>query len=274
MATHGYPSIDKKDPIEYINSSKLFKYAQVAKKILGDFEDLFVWKVQMKSPSYCNNAWYVGLATHEDPFLMNFTITSGNLNVEFRFSQFLPEEIFDNLKWQTKNWRRMDVNSYRMEYIKHAIASYVYNIRPYVVENKIKVGGRSFVEDIIFQDMSKIYPDVLIERNKRLDVLRSDKGVPLEFDIYIPELNIAVEVQGPQHFKKIFGDNSRLIHNDIYKKEWCGKNKTNLLCINWDEYNIKILKLKKARRIEKLKDMVCHLIESKEFAKDWPDDFS
>lgn len=72
MATHGYPSIDKKDPIEYINSSKLFKYAQVAKKILGDFEDLFVWKVQMKSPSYCNNAWYVGLATHEDPFLMNF----------------------------------------------------------------------------------------------------------------------------------------------------------------------------------------------------------
>lgn len=274
MATHGYPSIDKKDPIEYINSSKLFKYAHVAKKILGDFEDLFVWKVQMKSPSYCNNAWYVGLATHEDPFLMNFTITSGNLNVEFRFSQFLPEEIFDNLKWQTKNWRRMDVNSYSIEYIKHAIASYVYNVRPYVVENKIKVGGRSFVEDIIFQDMSKIYPDLLIERNKRLDVLRSDKGVPLEFDIYIPELNIAVEVQGPQHFKQIFGDNSRLIHNDIYKKEWCGKNKTNLLCINWDEYNQKILKLKKGRRIEKLNDMVCHLIESKEFAKDWPDDFS
>jgi len=274
MATHGYPHIDKKDPIEYINSGNLFKYAHIAKKILDEFQDLFVWKVQMKAPSYSNNAWYVGLSSHENPFLMNFTITSGNLNVEFRFSQFLPEDIFDNLKWQTKNWRRMDFNSYNIEYIKHAIASYLNNVKPYVVESKLKVSGRSFVEDIIFQNITKIYPDTLIERNKRLDALRSDKGVPLEFDIYIPELKTAIEVQGPQHFKKIYGDNSRLIHNDLYKKIWCAKNCTKLLCINWEEYNNKILKLNKTYRIAKLKDMVSQLIDSKEFVRDWPNNFS
>ena len=269
MATHFYPRSDGKAPIVYINSQRLIKYATIAQEILANFKDLAVWKVQCKDPSYMNNAWYVGLVTHEKPFLMNFTITSGNLNIEFRFSQYLGIKNLDRLKWQTKNWRRIDINSFSQQEIYDVISTYIINITPIVLLQTIRSGGRSFVEDILFADIKKLFPNELVEKNKRLNELRSDKNRPLEFDIYIPGINVAIEVQGPQHFRNIYGDNSRLVECDIMKRNWCVTNKICLIWINWEEYNARLLKKTQA---ERLRVLVGLLREKKceEYFISWP----
>lgn len=66
-------------------------------------------------------------------------------------------------------------------------------------------------------------------------------GVTLYLDMYIPLLNVAVEVHGKQHFeytphyhkhKHRFG---RACLNDTLKKEWCEINKIILVELNYDE---------------------------------------
>jgi len=60
----------------------------------------------------------------------------------------------------------------------------------------------------IFEICMKLFPDYKIEYNFRdLYWLKTKKGSKLELDIYIPELKLAIEYDGKQHFKPVtFGN--------------------------------------------------------------------
>jgi len=62
----------------------------------------------------------------------------------------------------------------------------------------------------------------------------------LRLDIYLPRHNIAFEIQGAQHGKRIPHFQTRQQHNkqvanDECKKEWCNLNGISLLYFNHDE---------------------------------------
>ena len=68
---------------------------------------------------------------------------------------------------------------------------------------------------------------------------------PLPFDFYLPELNIAIEYNGKQHYKPIekFGGEKQLHkqrHHDWIKRKYCQKNNITLVIISYNE-NIKSL---------------------------------
>jgi hypothetical protein len=69
----------------------------------------------------------------------------------------------------------------------------------------------------------------------RFDDCRNINTLP--FDFYLPEHNICIEFNGPQHYKpfNFFGGEEKLIKtqfNDLIKINYCNDNKINLLIIN------------------------------------------
>ena len=65
--------------------------------------------------------------------------------------------------------------------------------------------------------------------------LHSDKGFPLRFDVCVPEVKLAIEYDGSQHFKQstLFheseSDFNRQKLHDAMKTEWAQKNGWSLL---------------------------------------------
>lgn len=275
MAEHFYPESDGakigQDLLKYVNSPRLISSAKKGIEILKEFEILTVWKVQCKDPSkMVNNAWYIGFKDIDDPFIINYTITPSNIDVVFRYSQYLPSDIFDKMKCAKGSiWKYGDINTYSHKFLTNAIKMYLNNIESDFYSKNLKMNGRSFVECLIYDDLSTIYPDILIERNKRLDAMRSEKNKPLEFDIYIPNLSLAIEVQGPQHFRNIYGDNKQLKKNDQVKVQWSSQNSTNLMWINWENYNRKMIHKFKKERLNILKNKINSFLSDKEYFYYW-----
>lgn len=271
MAEHHFPLKYNKKPIELLSSFDLYNSAKTAEKILSEYEELVVPKVQWQSSQQPRNAWYVTFDFNHDVRILNFTITRPGINIEFRYSQYVNPKYFDMMKWQTTSWRCLDTQSYSINIINEVISDYILNIKNEVLNNKIKIGGRSYMEDMIFNDLSTIFSSIHIDRNKRLDKMRSDKNKPLEFDIYIKDKSIAIEVQGPQHYKEIYGNNERLKTNDSAKVDWCIENRVKLVWINWEEYNKTILRLNQTSRISFFNNVLKHISMSDKFFFDWPE---
>ncbi len=95
--------------------------------------------------------------------------------------------------------------------------------------NKHKKYGirRSKLEKLIEQELNIIYPYIKIDYNKK-DKINS------ELDIYIPSLNIAIELNGIFHYKPIYGLEkfNKIIINDINKIKECNKNNIKLYTID------------------------------------------
>ena len=71
--------------------------------------------------------------------------------------------------------------------------------------------------------------------------------LPLSFDFYLPELNIAIEYQGRQHYEAIehFGGEKRLHlqrHHDWLKRKYCKDNNIILITISYKEDVENVLK--------------------------------
>lgn len=83
-----------------------------------------------------------------------------------------------------------------------------------------------------------------IQENKRPGWLITDRGERLELDFYLPEMQIAVEVQGAQHYKYIphfhkdFSEFTSQVRRDQAKKSLCDKEGIALLEI-YDEVSRK-----------------------------------
>lgn len=86
---------------------------------------------------------------------------------------------------------------------------------------------RSKFEIYLEKTLSELYPNLTIETNNR-------KLVGLELDLFIPELNLAIEVNGITHYKPIYGQEKfeRIQKNDKIKKRLLTEKKIDLLVLD------------------------------------------
>ena len=91
-----------------------------------------------------------------------------------------------------------------------------------------KLGNRrSLLEVKVEEYIKKYYPYLYFIMNDR------EKLHGFELDFYIPQLRLGIEINGPAHFKPIYGDESllRTQRNDIIKQKMCETKKIRLLII-------------------------------------------
>jgi len=95
--------------------------------------------------------------------------------------------------------------------------------------NKNKSFGfrRSKIEIWIEKQLKKKYKDLKIFFNDKT-------AINSELDIYIPELNLAFEINGIFHYKPIYGIEKfeAILKNDAEKKILCEQNKIKLIIVN------------------------------------------
>jgi hypothetical protein len=94
-------------------------------------------------------------------------------------------------------------------------------------KNKSHGNKRSKLEIWIEENLTKLYPNLIIEFNQK-SVIES------ELDIYIPSLNIAFELNGIFHYEPIYGINklNQIQSNDVSKSKACFDNKIDLCVID------------------------------------------
>lgn len=89
-----------------------------------------------------------------------------------------------------------------------------------------------FFEAQVGKALSEIFPDYEIIPQKWFPDLRSDLGTVLYFDYFVPELNLAVEADGPCHFdKKHPWHTDKVVRRDFLKDEYCKNNGIRLIRI-------------------------------------------
>src|SRR5690606_10369306 len=120
----------------------------------------------------------------------------------------------------------------------------------------------------IRRHIEEIFPGSFVESNVRLNDMRSMKGKPLELDIYIPDKQLAIEIQGPQHFEEIYGCNKALKSNDQHKKQLCREKGIKLLWMDWEGINRDLLKISYEQRHE-LIDKILHGIMTDDSSFIW-----
>jgi len=111
-----------------------------------------------------------------------------------------------------------------------------------IIENEVrlkfgfkKIGEAWTSETILYYIIESLFPDNTVKRHYRPEFLKG-----LELDIYIKELNIAIEYQGIQHFEpiKCWGGKDaleRLQKRDKRKRELCNSMGINLVYFKYDE---------------------------------------
>jgi hypothetical protein len=87
----------------------------------------------------------------------------------------------------------------------------------------------------MYQAVKKLFPDTLVLREASPPWLGRQR-----LDVYLPELKLALEYQGEQHFRPvaIFGGEKALARNierDALKRRFCEENNVELICIHFDE---------------------------------------
>ncbi len=100
--------------------------------------------------------------------------------------------------------------------------------------NLPKIGEGWIQETQLFNKIEKEFPEYEVEQHGSPDWLGRQ-----HLDIFLPQLNVAIEFQGDQHFKSIefFGGVDGFqstIERDIRKKKLCKKNKCELICVTSD----------------------------------------
>jgi len=121
--------------------------------------------------------------------------------------------------------------------------------------NKHKTFGtrRSKLEEWLEKKLTTQYPYLDIQFN-------SKQAIGSELDIFIPSLNLAIELNGIFHYIPVFGNQklSSIQRNDSIKIEECIKHKIELLII--DTSHMKYLT---EVRVTPILNQICKLIESK-----------
>lgn len=262
MATHHYPEPDA-DLKGLLNSPRLIASAKAAEDLLRARPKLRVWKVQCKPPHMPNTAWYIGYRHQETPTLLHFVLVPSTVNVEFMYPQFLPPEVFDRLPWQNTSWKYARLNLHGRDGILAIIDSYLSAVDGPYKAGKLKQGGRSAAEAVLKRYLQELLPGRTVLNNHRPDALRSAKNVPLELDLYVPDLKLAVEVQGPQHFRRLHGPNEALLANDQHKKAWCRAAGIRFMWFEWHGLTKSLFRLPAADQLSHLKGLIEKLLGGK-----------
>ena len=95
--------------------------------------------------------------------------------------------------------------------------------------NKNKTTGyrRSKLEVWLEEQLTNLYPSLPIDYNKKT-------AIGSELDIYIPTLNLAIEINGIFHYEPIYGVDklNKVQHNDKSKSLSCHESKIDLCIID------------------------------------------
>lgn len=121
--------------------------------------------------------------------------------------------------------------------------------------NKHKTHGtrRSKLEVWIEEQLTYLYSDLHIDFNKK-DAIGS------ELDIYIPSLNLAIELNGIFHYEPIFGKDKlgKIQENDVSKSKACIDNKIDLCIIDTSQQ-----KYVKPKTSQKYLDIITTIIDER-----------
>jgi hypothetical protein len=89
------------------------------------------------------------------------------------------------------------------------------------------MGAYSKLHNATYQEVKKLFPHYRIRENVRPDWLMSSNLTKLELDIFISEINLAIEIQGEQHyefnsfFHKTYDDFLAQKQRDQEKRDLC-----------------------------------------------------
>lgn len=109
----------------------------------------------------------------------------------------------------------------------------------------------------VFAVLKKQFPLSLVKQEFGITVEDgSGRSIPLFFDFFMPQLKIAIECQGRQHFERVQffqssdGDGfKKQQKNDGMKKEWCEANNVTLVEIRYDDDVTEELVLQKLKEV-------------------------
>ena len=92
--------------------------------------------------------------------------------------------------------------------------------------------SRSKLEHFLEEQISDFFPKLRLITNDR-DCLDGK-----EIDLYFPTIKLAIEINGPHHYKPIYGRDKLAItlQNDIFKRILCMSKGVDLVCIPYLDY--------------------------------------
>lgn len=130
-----------------------------------------------------------------------------------------------------------DVWKYANEILELAKQNKFDKIKRYSYNHSVKKWKN---EDRVLKLTSKLYKDYIVISQHRPYFLKSSFGGQMSYDVYISQLNIAIEYQGVQHFQpvEIFGGAESFEKQKIRdkeKKKLSEENGVRLIYINYDE---------------------------------------
>jgi hypothetical protein len=174
--------------IKYLASSEHKEAAEKALVLLKQFDAIKVAGRIQKPAGNSYTCWYVYLKTNLKTPVINFGLyRNGVLNVEFRFVEQLPPNKRIGLEWVNNKWMyaRVSRDKYTVDQVSKLLDIYIPNVSAVDSNGKLKKGGTSFAETIIFESLCKIYGAKKIKRNEKPEWLRTPKKTLIELDLTI-----------------------------------------------------------------------------------------
>lgn len=253
----------------FINDTSLNEYSLKAEYLLTQLPMVFVPRVQFKRPGFKNTCWYVALREEPDVWLVNFTIVPGNLNIEFRLAKYfsVKEEHTQQLgMWYQNNWPTFGLKKIGSDVAISLLTEYITRATPGVLAGNHKAPSRSSAEYFMNQDLKNIFPNHRVRHGER--PIRHTNGAFLELDLQIPDLKLAIEVQGPTHYSDLYGNYEEVKSRDEFKKQWCLNSGIKLLHIEWEGYMQTLYRLPERDRQERFGVLVKGFLASPELFRE------
>ena len=101
-------------------------------------------------------------------------------------------------------------------------------------KNIFKIRSKKSKQFLLFIFIQQFYPTMIIIENYRHPFLQSENERALEFDVYIPALNIGFEYQGEHHYDDMpaaYGQFELFLERDLLKEKLSKENNIQLIRI-------------------------------------------
>lgn len=274
MAEHIFPDgkVELKPSKPYIAAGNQSESARVALDLILPISDVEVRDIQIPADKKYT-CWYVSIMGYEKLPVINLGLyPNGKINVEFRYMQFLKPELREVMQWQTTNWpyARISDEAFTVRQVQTILDSYVSAVAKALEQGTLKRGGTSAAESMVADILTALDGKQFVE-GTRPEWLRNPDGKLLQLDFYFESDSMAIEVQGPHHFRDFFNKPDQLIRrqkNDRYKVMCCLDKRISMIWMNTDGIQKQLARLPfkvQQKKIAKLieftaKHHPCHVI--------------